>query len=70
MTIHEASERARVIWGEGRFLSVRLRPDGGADVTLLRTFRQSDVRGRTFTAHQLDCNGHPVCHTDCETLEP
>jgi len=70
MTISEAAERARLIWGDQRFISVRLRDDGGADVSLLRTFPPSDVRGRTFTAHRLDRNGHPVCHNDCNTLEP
>lgn len=70
MTVNEASERARIIWGESRFLAVHLRDDGGADVSLLRTFPPSDVRGRTFTYHRLDVNGHPVCHSDCNTLEP
>lgn len=69
MTIGDASARARVLWGEGRFLSVRLRDDGGADVTLLRTFPPTDVRGRTFTAHRLNADGHPICHNDCALLD-
>jgi len=68
MTITEAANRAREIWGAGRFFSVQLRQDGGADVTLLRTFLASDVRGRTFTAHRLSASGRPICHVDCESL--
>ena len=69
MTITQAADRARLIWGEHRFFSVRMRQDGGADITLLRAGIASDVRGRNYTAHAIDCNGHAVCHTDCETLE-
>ena len=69
MTINEAKERARLIWGESRFFSLKLRDDGGAEITLLRTFLASDGRGRASTWHQLDCNGHAICHVDCEQLE-
>jgi hypothetical protein len=70
MTISEACERAKTIWGEQRFLSVRLREDGGADVNLLRAGIASDCRDRNYSAHRLDRFGHPVCHNDCNTLEP
>jgi hypothetical protein len=70
MTISEAVERAKLIWGDHRFVSVRLRDDGCAEVHLLRTGRQTDVRGRNYSGHVLDRNGHPVCHADCNTLEP
>jgi len=76
MTITEAADRARLIWGQHRFFSVRMRPDGGADVTLLQAHTltnpdrplASDTRGRHYTAHQLNASGQPVCHVDCESL--
>lgn len=69
MTIQEFGEQARRIWGEQRFIGARLRADGGADVSLLQAGRASDMRGRNFSAHRLDRDGHPTCHNDCETLE-
>ena len=70
MTINEAYERAKLIWGEPRLISVRAREDGGADVNLHPAGRASDTRGRNYAAHTLDANGHVVCHDDCKGLEP
>jgi len=70
MTLNEAVERVGVIWGRERLISVRTRPDGGAEVNLRPMSRPaSDTRGRTFSYHVLDPNGHPICHDDCRKLE-
>lgn len=70
MTGNEARERAEKIWGAERLISVSL--DRSTDnwyVNLHPFGRASDVRGRTYAAHQLDANGHAICHTDCAHLE-
>ncbi len=69
MTLNEAMERAGAVWGSDRVISVRQRPDGGVDVALHPGHtRASDTRGRNYSAHRLDANGHPCCHDDCEQL--
>lgn len=69
MTIQEAGQKARAIWGEYRLISVRLRQDGGADVNLLQSGNASDVSGVNYSAHRLDTHGHPICHVVCGQLD-
>jgi len=69
MTLNEAEERVDRIWGRARIISLHLRPNGGVDVNLTPVGMASDVRGRSFSAHRLDANGHPDCHNDCMDLE-
>jgi hypothetical protein len=66
----EAFERAGIIWGPHRLISVWVRPDGGADVNLRPSGIASETAARHYSAHRLDVNGHVVCHDDCRTLEP
>lgn len=77
MTLNEAAERVRRIW-VGRFVHyVGKRADGGVDVQLddvhslsnPHRVLASDTRDRHLVAHQLDANGHVVCHDDCRRLE-
>lgn len=69
LTINEAAERVAQIWGKARMITVRARPEGGVDVHLHPAGMASDTRGRNYSYHRLDANGHPVCHDDCQTLE-
>jgi len=69
MTLREAEARVEQIWGRQRVISILVRPEGGFDVNLTPVGMASDIRGRTFSAHRLDSNGHACCHTDCMDLE-
>jgi hypothetical protein len=69
LTANEALDRAMRIWGFRRIVTVHTRPDGGADVNLIRVGAASDTRGQTYSYHRLDGNGHAVCHDDCRVLE-
>jgi len=69
LTVNEAIERACAIWGAARTHGIKLRPDGGADVELVPAGIASDTRARNYVAHQIDANGHAVCHSDCARLE-
>lgn len=75
MTIGDAYDRAVTIWGRDRIISVQsthfIAPNGigGAYVNLREAGIASDVRERNYAAHQLDGNGHAICHQDCARLE-
>lgn len=68
MTFPELITRANTIWGHKRVLACYVREDGALDVNCIRLGRSDDVRGRSFTAHRLNPEGIPVCHTDCQDL--
>jgi hypothetical protein len=57
MTENEALERARFIWGETH------------DIMIARhTTRECSIIVDNLW-HQLDQNGHAICHNQCEDLE-
>lgn len=68
LTLNAAEICTAAVWGRDRIINICLRPDGGADVSLKPFGAASDVRGRTYTSHRLDADGHPTCHTDCESM--
>jgi len=73
VTKNEALERAALVWGKERVISVQ-DFNGNAPgmwwVNLRPAGRASDTRARNYSAHSLDANGHVNCHGDCKTLEP
>jgi hypothetical protein len=74
VTLNEAVDRVNQLWC-GRMITVRLRPDGGADVNLQAAHRRggpvlaSDTRDRHNVYHRLDAHGHVICHRDCQEME-
>jgi len=72
LTLEEAHLRACALWGKDRFISLRLRADGGADVVVVPTMKWAPdgdgigTREWGYAYHRLAADGLPVCHPACQ----